>query len=297
MERASPGREWIVVGEVNDPLFDLRVWFQRFFSFFPEGPRDPNSPFFRCTADRVRPLIYRNALTDFRRFMTGHIDDPETIGLHGIRAEGFIVCSNAVGEEAAVIQGGWRSLVTASRYDRLSRDVQMSMASDMVSWCRPAPTSAEAAPRQGSSGSAGTLGIVARRAAAKSSARPASVPRPAPARAAAPAASAPRQPRATLPPGWRRVWHPTAGRRGGYATFVGPDGRHARSVDHARAVAAGPSPSPGPSVPVAPRARAASSSAAPSGASNITVDNLVDHVTEFNRPPTRRPPSVRAFPS
>ena len=42
---AGPGREWIVVGEVKDPLFDIRVWRQHFYSFFPEGPRNPNSPF------------------------------------------------------------------------------------------------------------------------------------------------------------------------------------------------------------------------------------------------------------
>ena len=40
---AGPGREWIVVGEVNDPLFDIRVWLQHFYCFFPEGPRGPDS--------------------------------------------------------------------------------------------------------------------------------------------------------------------------------------------------------------------------------------------------------------
>ena len=66
---AGPGREWIVVGEVQTPLFDLRVWLQRFYSFFPEGPRDPDSTFFRCPSDMTRPLIYRIALADFRRFL------------------------------------------------------------------------------------------------------------------------------------------------------------------------------------------------------------------------------------
>lgn len=290
---AGPGREWVVVGEVDDPLFDLRLWFQRFLAFFPEGPRDPDSPFFRCPSDRTRPLIYHTALDGFRRFLTGHIDDPQSVGIHGVRSEGFIVCSNAVGEEAAVIQGGWRGLVSASRYDRLTRAVQLSMASDMVKWSRPASDESVAAPPLGSSGSAGTLGIVARRAAAKSS-NPSRRRQPLPADAAqqAPTAGASR-PRGAMPPGWRRVWHSTSGRKGGYASFVGPDGRHARSIAQAqgmvatqRAHAAAPARA---SAPVAPLA-------APSRASNITVDNLVDHVTEFDRPPTRRPPTVRVVP-
>ena len=126
---AGPGREWIVVGEVNNDLFDLRVWLQRLFSFYPEGPRDPDSPFFRCTRDLTRPYLYRDALADFRLFLTGHVDDPALYGLHGIRSEAFNVCSHAVGEEAAVIQGGWKGVSSASRYDRLTPEVVSAMGS------------------------------------------------------------------------------------------------------------------------------------------------------------------------
>ena len=184
-----------------------------------------------CTADLRRPLTYRNALTDFRQFLTGHIDDPEMVGIHGVRSEGFIVCSNSVGEEAAVMQGGWRGLVSASRYyDRLTHAVQMSMASDMVAWCNPSPDGILPAVSSGSFGSVGNLGIVAKRAAVRSVRRGA--------RAAAPLPSP--EPKAALPPGWRRVWHATPGKKGGYASFIGPNGRHARSVAHAQALAAQP---------------------------------------------------------
>ena len=44
---------------------------------------------------------------------------------------------------------------------------------------------------------------------------------------------------AGLPAGWRRIWHPTSGRRRGYASFVGPEGQHARSMEKARAIAQG----------------------------------------------------------
>ena len=224
-------------------------------------------------------MIYREALRGFRRFLTGHIDDPETVGIHGIRSEGFIVCSNAVGEEAAVIQGGWRGLVSASRYDRLTRSVQMSMASDMVKWCRPASDepnpdeAADAAPPSGGAGSSGTLGIVARRAAAKSS-QPSSRrrargggPQPSPPSAAVPNRATPHfqigpcpisksghapasvRPRAALPPGWRRVWHTTSGKQGGYASYVGPNGRHARSIAQAQSMAHVPAPARATSAP------------------------------------------------
>ena len=270
---AGPGREWIVVGEVNDSLFDLRIWIFHLLSFYPEGPRDPDTPFFRNTRDLTRPYIYREALPDFRTFITGHVDDPSLYGLHANRSEGFVVCSNSVGEEAAVIQGGWRGLVTASRYDRLTNEVTSTMAQKMVDYTNPSPQSqGEVASSSGDPSSSGTLGIVARRAAARTLG--ASKRRPA-ARAAAPAAaSVPtpsrRRSQASLPAGWRRFWHSTSA-RGGYAYFVGPCGRRARSIAQAVAMAAEPGRS----------------------ASVITVENLVDHVTEFDRPPTRRPPTVR----
>ena len=280
---AGPGREWIEIGEVNDDLFDMRIWLQLFYSFLPEGPRDPNSPFFLNTTDKTRPLLYRNALADFRQFVTGQVDDPKKVGLHGIRSEGFVVCSNAVGEEAAVILGGWRGIVTARRYDRLTQAVQTSMASDMVAFTSPSTGRAATSSSQGESSSAGGLGIAARRAAARPS-----VPRPRAGHASAPADSAgasssSRRLPAALPAGWRRVWHATSNKQGGYATFVGPNGRHARTIGAAVQMAASHVATV---VVPPPRARV-------EPVSSISVDNLVDHVTEFDRPPTRRPPAAR----
>ena len=129
---AGPGREWIVVGEVDDELFDMRVWLSLFYSMLPKGPRLPDSPFF-VSRDRKRPLLYSQALTDFRMFLSnGGCDDPQSFGLHGVRSEAFVTCSGAVSEEAAVIQGGWSTIATASRYDRLTLPVAKSIASKMV---------------------------------------------------------------------------------------------------------------------------------------------------------------------
>ena len=77
---AGPGREWIVIGEVNDELFDMRVWLQRFYAFFPFGPRDPASTFF-VDKDLVRPLTYQNALHGLHRFLEGATEDPNSFGV------------------------------------------------------------------------------------------------------------------------------------------------------------------------------------------------------------------------
>ena len=297
---AGAGREWIVIGDVDDDLFDMRVWLQLFYSFFPHGPRDPDSPFF-VAADFKRPLLYRVALEEFRQFLTGHIDDPRSVGLHGLRSEGFVVCSNAVGEEAAVIQGGWRGLTSASRYDRLTPLVARSMASSMVRFCNPeaqvldadgqdASSDLEAVP----SGSAAGLGISSRRAAARA------VPS-ASSSARAQVSRDVHQP-AALPAGWRREWHPTSGRRGGYADFVGPTGRRARSVAEARTLheaAAAPALVASSAAASARRSTACETAvggvslAACASAPVVSVENLVDHVTAFDRPPARPAPRER----
>ena len=180
-------------------------------------------------------------------------------------------------EEAAVIQGGWSTIATASRYDRLTLPVAKSIAPKMVNFhlvsSEPEPESTSTSPE--ALRSAGDSGIVAARAAARSatSARPARVTRA-------------HQP-ITLPAGWSRIWHPTSGRQGGYATFEGPNGAKARSVRDAQRVAA---------TAVAPR-RAASPSIPPravSPAGSASSVYLEDLVTYENRPSTRPPPRHRS---
>ena len=90
---AGPGREWIVVGEVDDELFDMRTWLALFYAMLPPGPRLPDSPFF-VSRDKTRPLIYSQALPDLRTFLrNGGCDNPDDFGLHGIRSEAFITCA------------------------------------------------------------------------------------------------------------------------------------------------------------------------------------------------------------
>ena len=119
----------------------------------------------------------------------------------------------------------------------------------------------------------GDLGVVAARAAARQTGalRPAVAPRD-------------RAP-ASLPTGWKRVWHPTSGRRAGYATFEGPNGETARSITAARNYLA-PRSAPPPRRTSAPVAALPVASAIP--------DNLADHVVFHDRPSTRPPPFHRS---
>ena len=273
---AGPGREWIVVGEVDDELFDMRTWLALFYAMLPPGPRLPDSPFF-VSRDKTRPLIYSQALPDLRTFLrNGGCDNPDDFGLHGIRSEAFITCAGAVSEEAAVIQGGWSTITTASRYDRLTLPVAKSIASKMVSFHVVSPSSEPACTSTSPEAlrSAGDPGIVAARAAARitGATRPAGTTRV-------------HQP-ITLPAGWKRVWHPTSGRQGGYATFEGPHGATARSVRDATQKAA-----------VAAVPRRVASSTIPRTALSVESagsDYLEDLVTYENRPSSRPPPSNRS---
>lgn len=296
---AGPGREWIVVGEVNDDLMDMRVWLSLFCRLLPPGPRDPDSPFF-LAHDKVRCLTYSVALQDFRTFLwLGGCTDPEAYGLHGVRSEAFITCSGAVSDEAAVIQGGWSTRVTASRYDRLTLPVALSIAPKMVAFHSATPSSSTdqaARTSPGASRSAGGLRVVAARAAARAAGSSRQEVRSAFAAHSRQSGAQPAAPsafqQANLPAGWTRVWHPTSGRRAGYQSFVGPCGQKARSVAEAQRKAAPASR------PAAPRARwdVPVTGASSGGAASIYhsfPDDLSDYVHYSERPSSRPPPRAR----
>jgi hypothetical protein len=277
---AGPGREWIVVGVVDDELFDMRIWLSLFYGLLPPGPRGPDTPFF-VARDQVRPLLYHTALADFRKFL-----GDETFGLHGVRSEAFVTCSGAVSEEAAVIQGGWSSRQSASRYDRLTLAVGLSIASKMVNFHAlggrvtvddPDALSDVSGSVSEPLRSAGDLGVVAARAAARKLVGTTRAPK---AKAARPT----HQPEG-LPPGWSRVWHPTNGRDGGYADFRGPGGLTARSLLAARRRAL--------EAPPPPQGRPPLDTAVVEPAAREALMDLADLVVYDSRPSARRPPCAR----
>ena len=158
----------------------------------------------------------------------------------------------------------------------------------------------------GDSSGPGGLGIVAaRRATARVRVSSSSAP-PRPAAAASSSSSPPRSAAAAssssnpspcfqpagLPAGWRREWHATSGRRAGYADYVGPCGRRTRSIEAAVSLAAQPPTVPSDGVSAAPPPRVVVRDkptylSKVAGATVVSVESLVDHVTEFDRPPSR----------
>ena len=161
---AGPGREWVVIGEVEG-ICDLRVWLARLFAFYPSGPRDPDSSFFRAH-DKVGPLTYNQALKDFRAFLSPVVPDPSIYGIHGLRVEGYFTCVRAVGEMAAIVVGGWQP-GSHDRYDRLPVGEQFLIAPKMLNFYAKEPLAVPA----GIHGSRGDLGPIAARAAAVGSTR------------------------------------------------------------------------------------------------------------------------------
>ena len=295
---AGPGRAWRVIGDVSDGRFDMRRWLALFYGLLPPGPREPDSPYF-VAHDLVRCLTYSVALGDFRSFLRrGGCADPESFGLHGVRSEAFVTCSGAVSDEVAVIQGGWASVATASRYDRLTAGVAASIAPKMVAFHSNTvelPHETELPTSQGDLHSAGGLGVVAARAAVrKSGVRQDTRPASSGAASGGPsgAHTTAFQP-ATLPAGWSRIWHPTSGRRSGYESYVGPRGQTARSIAEARRKAALPAPTP--------RSAAVSSApprSVPVGVSSLShqfPDDLSDYLHFSQRPSSRPAPRERVI--
>jgi len=283
---AGPGREWIVVGEVNDDLFDMRIWLALFYSMLPPGRRDPDSPFF-VNFDMKIPLTYSILLDWFRKFLAkGGCTDAHTYGVHGVRSEAFVTCAGAVSAEAAVIQGGWAHIVSASRYDRLIPEVVKTMASKMVKF-HVTPTTLDVDSDEDvdedfneASRVVGNLGVVAARAHAHG--KPAAQPRGEQQDCHQPIG---------LPEGWRRVWHPTSGRNAGYASFAGPGAKTARSLAEAKRMhSCAPTPTP---PPVRAPARPAPVVAQANGVVPFPV-RLEDHVVFGERPSGRPPPRSRS---
>ena len=110
--------DWCYVGDAPDTVFSVLLWFQRLSEFYPHG-RDPDDPFF-MSRDRSRPYTYTCAMSDLRSRLARVGVDGYLYGLHGLRVAGYNSSLHVNGEELTVLQGGWSSAKSASRYHRWS---------------------------------------------------------------------------------------------------------------------------------------------------------------------------------
>lgn len=102
--------------DVPGHTLSIFTWFGRLASFYP-AERQPHEPFFMAR-DRVRPLTYPAAMSDFKNLM-GRVSDDTDFGLHGLRVEGYNLSSDGNGEEVTVAHGLWKS-TAHTRYARFT---------------------------------------------------------------------------------------------------------------------------------------------------------------------------------
>ena len=127
---ADGGEDWVVLGDVEDQLLSVFVWLQRVFAFHGSA-RLPDGPFF-VARDHRRPLLYWDALSDFRELLARVVSAEEalTFGFHGLRVEGYNR-GRAVDPDLAVAHGGWKS-TAHERYERFGLAAAVALAARMV---------------------------------------------------------------------------------------------------------------------------------------------------------------------
>ena len=111
------GRDWVPIGDVDDPLFSVARWYMAFVRAVGRE-RGPGESFF-LSEDATRPYTYACLMSDLHR-MQG------LLGLargtpHGLRVEGYNRSKAGNGLELTVAHGGWSKESSGhARYERFS---------------------------------------------------------------------------------------------------------------------------------------------------------------------------------
>lgn len=286
----SFGRDWVPVGDVDDPLFSVSRWFIRHAQLL-QRKRVGLEPMF-LARDRTRPYTYSAAMTDLRERLR-RVGGDATLGLHGFRVLGYNLSKRSNGEELTVAHGGWRSQAH-SRYERFRLVDVYSIPSKMVGAQSPyvegVARCLHPARRQ--------RGSLLPELSGSDSSSDSDAPEP------------DSQDLSGLPPGYVRDDRTApSGRQ--YLVVFGPDGsrhgsrpaawRHyleARSagVSSASAPAPAVSPAVSPSSSIPSLSRDSATPAVPPSPRVLSPADLSQHVVYADRPSTRRPPAVRSAP-
>ena len=114
--------DWSIVGDLPDTIFSIIQWYVLLAGLHGRA-RDPTSAFFVDPADTSRPLIYGQALGDFkRRQREVGVPEDKLAGLHGLRVEGYNGTRDVLGADVAQAHGLWSSQVH-NRYQRFDLGV------------------------------------------------------------------------------------------------------------------------------------------------------------------------------
>ena len=141
---ARGNADWVYIGDVPDSNFSILMWWRRLLSHW-KGRRNGAEPLFLAPSKSARPevfefatpldskaaaLTYREALGAFRHAI-GVAGGDTSLGLHGLRVEGYNNAKHAVGEDLTVAHGGWTS-GAHTRYDRFSLTEVLGLSARMI---------------------------------------------------------------------------------------------------------------------------------------------------------------------
>ena len=123
------GRDWVPIGDVDDPLFSISRWFMRHTQLLGRV-RQPDEPMF-LARDTVRPYTYSALLADFTTWVRGTPGASRKLAPHGLRVLGYNLSKHANGVDLTVAHGGWRSLAH-DRYERFQHSAILSIPARML---------------------------------------------------------------------------------------------------------------------------------------------------------------------
>ena len=122
------GRDWVPIGDVEDPVFSISRWYQAFVRALGRSRRPDESMF--LSRDQSRPYTYRCLLSDFRSHLRLTGGD-ESLGPHGLRVLGYNLSKRGNGVDLTVAHGGWMS-EGHSRYERFSQLAVLGIPAGML---------------------------------------------------------------------------------------------------------------------------------------------------------------------
>ena len=127
-EHDGLGRDWVPIGDVDDPLFSISRWYIAHRRLVGRA-RDKDEPMF-LAMDKSRAYTYSCLMADFK-FYVARVDGDVSLGPHGIRVLGYNLSRRSVGADLTQAHGGWMSS-GHSRYERFAQEAVLGIPAAML---------------------------------------------------------------------------------------------------------------------------------------------------------------------
>ena len=141
---ARGNADWVYIGDVPGTCFSILTWWRRLLGHWGER-REAAEPLFMSPSASVRPggfqfdrpldfkavaFTYREAIGSFRAALKA-VGGDDSLGLHGLRVEGYNHAKHSSGEELTVAHGGWTSSAH-TRYERFGLSEVLGIPARML---------------------------------------------------------------------------------------------------------------------------------------------------------------------